>query len=430
MKKQTNKNRRLLLGCIADDITGASDIGLMLSNNGLPATVFLGVPDPEIELSTEAVVIALKIRTVPASEAVRQAVKAAKWLLANNSDQLLYKYCSTFDSTSAGNIGPVTDALLRLLGTDLTVILPAFPANGRTVRNGRLYVNDLPLNESSMRDHPLTPMTESYLPALMDAQTSPGLTASIASPVVDAGPIAIRKAIDSAHDCGKRFISIDTTTNEHLRAIAPAIAGMKLITGSAGIAGAIPETLREAGKLDTRCSRTTMPLADGNAAILAGSCSEATRRQVEMFADSAVAIPIDVLKLASGAIDKKSIAARAVDAVANGNILVYSSIEPETLRSVQKSLGVEQSADLVEETLAYVAQKLAQSDVRIFVVAGGETSGAVATALGISELRVGEEIDPGVPWLVTPTTPPTCLAFKSGNFGRPDFFRYALDMLQ
>ena len=430
MTEQVNKNNQLLLGCIADDITGASDIGLMLASHGLPTTLYLGVPDAAVELSTEAAVIALKIRTVASVDAVMEATAAADWLLSRNTRQLFYKYCSTFDSTSSGNIGPISDALLERLDDDFTVILPAFPGNGRTVRAGHLYVDDVPLNESSMRDHPLTPMTESYLPAMMDAQTRRGLSTHIDQEIVDAGENSIREAIRVARKAGKRYASIDTMSNKDLQAISDAIADLKLITGAAGIAGAIPETLRANGNLDPKSEITLLPEVTGNAAILAGSCSQATRRQISMFKNTEQGISIDPMKIAAGVTDKRGIADRALLAAARSDVLVYSSAAPENLRAAQESLGVAKSAEIIEETLAFVARRLSDSGIRKFIVAGGETSGAVATALGITELRVGEEIDPGVPWMVTPTSPPTWLAFKSGNFGRPDFFRHALDMLK
>lgn len=419
----------LLLGCVADDITGASDLGLMLTSNGLPTTLFLGIPDATVEISTQSVVIALKIRTCPADEAVAQATAAAEWLLGRNARQLFYKYCSTFDSTSAGNIGPVTDALMSLLDERLTVLLPAFPTNGRTVRDGHLFVGELPLSESSMRDHPLTPMTESFLPTLMDKQTGNGLTGWISQELVDAGAGRIRSELDARAAAGQRYVSIDTRDDNDLKSIADASAHLRLITGGSGVAAAIPETLRRQKLLHLQFTMTPLPRLPGHAAILAGSCSQATRAQVAAFESSAAPIIIDPLALHSGAIDKVAIAAAAVAASSSGDVLVYSSTDPETLTKSQASLGIAASASLVEDTLAFVARSLSDSGVRKFVIAGGETSGAVAHALEIDELEFGAEIDPGVPWMISTLPRPTCLAFKSGNFGKPDFFQRALDLL-
>lgn len=419
----------LLLGCIADDITGASDLGLMLSSNGLPATLILGIPDATTRISTPAVVIALKIRTCPAEEAIAQAEAAAQWLLARSARQLFYKYCSTFDSTSAGNIGPVVDALLKMLDETITVLLPALPVNGRTVRDGHLFVGEQLLSESPMRDHPLTPMTESFLPTLMDRQTALGLTGWIGQDIVSAGANRIRAELDAREAAGLRYVSIDTRDNEDLQPISDAIAELRLITGGSGIASAIPSTLHKQGLVDLQAGITALPKLPGHAAILAGSCSQATRAQVAAFRSLAAPIIVDPIALQSGATDKDTIAAAAIAASSEGNVLVYSSTDPETLRKLQSSLGVAASASLVEDTLAFVARSLSASGIRKFVIAGGETSGAVAEALDICELEISAEIDPGVPWMISTTPHITCLAFKSGNFGKPDFFERALGLL-
>jgi len=419
----------LALGCIADDITGASDLGLMLAANGMPTTLFLGVPNDTREVSTPAVVIALKIRTEPAEHAVRQALAAAGWLRARASRQLFYKYCSTFDSTAAGNIGPVTDALLELTGSEHTVLLPAFPANGRTVRDGVLLVDGVPLSESPMRNHPLTPMTESFVPALMDAQTAPRQTGSIGLETVEAGSRAVANALEQQRSAGNRYVCIDAVTDEQLDEIAGAITDFEVITGGSGIGGALPAALRRKGVLDNQAHRYEIPALDGHAAVIAGSCSEATRRQVAEFAPRAAAFPLDPLSLSEDPHAATSLTERAVAASAEGDVLVYSSVEPETLHRAQARLGVAESAELIERTLASIARALWNSGVRKFVIAGGETSGAVASALGVDEFQIAREIDPGVPWLVAERPEPCCLTFKSGNFGRPSFFSHALGLL-
>jgi len=419
----------LTLGCIADDITGASDLGLMLAANGMPATLFLGLPDDTREVSTPAVVIALKIRTEPAEHAVRQARAAANWLQDRGVRQLFYKYCSTFDSTAAGNIGPVTDALLELTGSEQTVLLPAFPANGRTVRDGMLLVDGVPLSESPMRNHPLTPMTESSVPALMDAQTAPRQTGSIGLDTVESGAEAIAAALEQQRLAGNRYVCIDAVSDEHLADIAQAITDLDVLTGGSGIGAALPAALRRKGVLDNEAHRYEIPMLEGHAAVIAGSCSEATRRQVAEFAPHATAFRLDPLSLRDDAHAVASLAERAVAASSEGNVLVYSSAEPKTLKQAQAKLGIAESAALIEQTLASIARALWNAGVRKFVIAGGETSGAVASALGTNEFQIAREIDPGVPWLVAERPEPCCLAFKSGNFGRPAFFDHALGLL-
>ena len=417
----------LALGCIADDITGASDLGLMLAANGMPTTLFLGVPDDARRVTTPAVVIALKIRTEPAEHAVQEALAAADWLRVQSARQLFYKYCSTFDSTPAGNIGPVGDALLRLTGSKLTVLLPAFPANGRTVRDGVLLVDGVPLSESPMRNHPLTPMTESFVPTLMDLQTAPGQTGSVTLETVEAGARAVAAALEQQRLEGKRYVCIDAETDEQLDVVAEAVVDFEVVTGGSGIGGALPLALRRKGVLKSETHRYDIPVLDGHAAVIAGSCSEATRRQVAEFAPRATALPLDPLLLCEDA--GASLAERAVAASATGDVLVYSSVEPDALCRAQAELGVAESAALIERTLASIAKALWNSGVRKFVIAGGETSGAVARALGVDELQIAREIDPGVPWLVAERPEPCCLAFKSGNFGRPSFFSHALGLL-
>lgn len=419
----------LLIGSIADDITGASDLGLMLASNGMPTTLIMGVPDDDRVISTPAVVIALKIRTCTSADAVQQASAAARWLQQHAVRQIYYKYCSTFDSTAAGNIGPVTQALMTHCDVASTVLLPAFPDNGRTLRDGTLLVDGLPLADSPMRHHPLTPMTESFVPQLMDAQTSAGQSTYIGMEIVSEGHQAIGRELCNLQQRGYSYICIDTCSNKDLKAIADAIVDMPLITGGSGIGAALPGSLRRRGLLAPSLKTIPLPAIAGNAAILAGSCSEATRRQVAAFANFDTAIRIDPEKIASGTMSTDDICNNAQAAADKGNVLVYSSSDPGLLRETQQSLGVQASADLVEKTLASVARRLADNGVRKFIVAGGETSGAVARALAIDELEVSEQIDPGVPWMVTRGTQPTCIAFKSGNFGRPDFFRHALELL-
>lgn len=429
MIQRPNKNKPLLLGCIADDITGATDIGLMLARNGMPTSVFFDVPTAAHRASTPAVVIALKIRTAAAIEAVRQASGAADWLISANARQLFYKYCSTFDSTDDGNIGPVAEMLLDRVGAQQTVLLPAFPDNGRTVQSGHLLVNGVLLSESSMRNHPLTPMTESYLPRLIEAQTEPGVAATIEQATVDVGKAAIIGKLSELRAAGKRYVSIDTGRNADFLAIADATIDFSLLTGGSGIASAIPQALRNNGLLASQSSVTPLPRLPGNAAVLAGSCSQATREQIGRFEATVNPIVIDPIAISEGNTHPQKLASRAADAVATNDILVYSSADPTELQRIQNSIGAEKSAHIVEDTLAHIAKRLAHDGIKKFIVAGGETSGAIANALAISEAQISDEIDPGVPWMVASEPSSFCLAFKSGNFGRTDFFSHALSLL-
>ena len=419
----------MLLGCIADDITGATDLGLMLASHGMTTAMHLGVPGADVGVTTQAVVIGLKIRTVEPGAAVHEALRAADWLLERDARQLFYKYCSTFDSTARGNIGPVSNALLIRLGETQTALCPAFPENGRVVVGGNLYVDGTLLAQSPMRHHPLTPMTESSLVKLMDAQTRAGETGLVPLDIVTQGSAAVRRALHELRSKGFRYAVADSETHEDLSVIAGACTDLKLLTGGSGVAAAIPETLSRLGLMVPREATVDLPRLDGNVAVLAGSCSTATRAQVRDFGQYARVIAVDPLKLHSGDCRHSDLARRTVKAAGQGNVIVTSAIPPEHLLNVQSALGTAQSAELVERTLAGIATELNEAGIRKFIVAGGETSGAVAKALAISELRIGPQIDPGVPWMVTTQAPPRCVAFKSGNFGRPDFFCRALRLL-
>ena len=419
----------LLLGCIADDVTGASDLALMLSQNGVPAALCLGMPDPGKPVTTPAVVIALKIRTEPAQDAVALAEDAARWLIDHDAGQIFFKYCSTFDSTAKGNIGPVADALLTLAGESFTVLLPAFPDNARTVRQGNLYVGDVPLAESPMRHHPLTPMTESSLPVLMDAQTSPGCTGLVEQAVVDRGSSAIKTELQRLRRSGMRYAAVDTARNSDFETIAEAVSDLKVLTGGSGIAQGLAAAYRREGLIDSDSISQDLPKVAGNAAVLAGSCSAATQAQVDAYKDQVESIEIDPETLLDSENSSDQLADRACEAADRGNVLVYSTTDPYKLKLIQEELGTEESAVLVENAIAHISRRLADAGIRKFVIAGGETSGAVAKALSIREVRIGPQIDPGVPWMYTPDEPQIVIAFKSGNFGAPDFFQKSLQIL-
>lgn len=421
----------MLLGAIADDLTGATDLALTLSREGMKTVQVVGVPPADFDFSAaEAVVVALKSRTIPADEAVRLSLQAARSLLAGGAQQIVFKYCSTFDSTPQGNIGPVAEALSDLLGGQLTLACPAFPANGRTVYRGHLFVGDVLLSDSTMKDHPLTPMRDANLVRVLQQQTKRQV-GLITRDAVGKGAAAIGKAFDAAADRGDGIVIVDAVTDEDLRQIGHAAAHMKLITGGSGIALGLPENFRRAGKLAPVDTTRGFSAPQGSAVILAGSCSAATRRQIRTAIDAGTAaIQLDPLAIAEGRTSAEQVM-DWVSAQADGIPLVYSSADPEDVRRSQEALGRDRAGEIVEHLLAKVAIGLRQRGYRRFLVAGGETSGAVVQGLGVEALLIGPEIDPGVPWTVSlEGERSVALALKSGNFGSDDFFLKAWAVAQ
>jgi uncharacterized protein YgbK (DUF1537 family) len=425
------EEQNMLIGAVADDITGATDLSLMLSREGMCTIQVIGVPGTDIDLSgADAVVIALKSRTIPASEAVEMAIVSAKALMSAGAEQILFKYCSTFDSTDDGNIGPVADALLELTDTQVTIACPSFPAAGRTVYKGHLFVGDRLLSESPLKDHPLTPMHDSDLVRVLQRQTkySVGL---IQSAIIADGSEAIRHAIRRHHAEGRRILIVDTLRDDDLRAIGQACEGMKLVTGGSGIAMGLAQNFKRAGKFTPQSPLMQMIATPGRSAVLAGSCSAATRAQIEAArAAELPALQLDALLLAEGIQTPEQIAAWAINQTGYGPPIIYSSATPEELAQIQARIGKHKSGTLVERALADIAQRLRHAGFTRFVVAGGETSGAVVAELGVRALLIGPEIDPGVPWTRSFAGPDLTLALKSGNFGSEDFFIKAWTMLE
>jgi uncharacterized protein YgbK (DUF1537 family) len=420
----------MLLGAIADDLTGATDLALMLSRNGMKTLQYVGVPAPDADFGdAEAVVVALKTRTVPAAEAVASSVAAGRALLASGAEQLLFKYCSTFDSTDAGNIGSVAEALLELTGAPVAIACPAFPAAGRSLYQGHLFVGEMLLSDSSMKDHPLTPMRDANLVRVLQRQ-SKGTVGLVPWRVVTQGAAAVREALAAATASGYRLMIADAIRDEDLRTLGEALAEARLITGGSGIGMGLPDNFRRAGRIGTRTLPTRMQAPAGKAVILAGSCSAATREQVRTAIESGVpTLKIIPLQVASGTQTAQQIADWVMAATGDKPPLVYSSDDPEAVRLVQDKLGREQAGTLVEHLLAEVSVLLRDAGYARFIVAGGETSGAVVEALGARALAIGPEIAPGVPWTRSVGTPDLALALKSGNFGGPRFFMDALDLL-
>jgi uncharacterized protein YgbK (DUF1537 family) len=393
------------LGCIADDLTGATDLGVTLVREGLSVVQVNGVPDDPLKLApSDAIVVALKSRTNPAAEAVEWSLASLAWLRARGAERIYFKYCSTFDSTPRGNIGPVADALLDALGERRTVATPAYPRNGRTVFKGNLFVGDVPLAESGMKDHPLTPMRDSNLVRVLAAQTRRKVSL-VPCEVMDAGASAVRARLE-----GLEGVAIlDAVRDEHLVTAGEACCDMKLTTGGAGLAMGIARALGL-----KRTSATILPKLAGAAVVLAGSCSQATLRQIAAFRGPA-------FKIHPERIDVQA-AVRFVTEHLRESPLIYASAPPE---AVAPGKG-----EAIEHAFREIARELARKGVRKFVVAGGETSGAVVEALGVRALAIGPEIDPGVPWTAAQGGEPYLLALKSGNFGSPEFFAKALLMVK
>ncbi len=418
----------MILGVIADDFTGATDVASMLVRAGMHTVQVLGVPDGDLP-AADAVVIALKTRTIAPADAVAHSLAALAALRAAGARQIYFKYCSTFDSTPQGNIGPVTDALMAALGTDFTIACPAFPENGRTVFRGHLFVGDVLLSDSGMRHHPLTPMTDANLVRVLQAQTlhPVGL---LRHDVLDGGAPAVRERIAQLRADGVKIAVADAVNNAHLLTLADACAELPLLTAGSGVALGLPPAYAQRGWFTPRANAADLGALSGPAAVVSGSCSEATNAQVAQWvAAGRTALQIDPLALHEGRQTVASVLAQATQALEHGPVLIYATAAPESVRAVQQALGVQAAGERVEHALAHIAQGLVRAGVRRLVVAGGETSGAVVQALGVQQLRIGGAIYPGVPWTQS-TLPdsgePVQLALKSGNFGGVDFFAQAL----
>lgn len=420
----------VLLGCIADDSTGATDLANTLARGGMRTVLTIGLPEGPLPDDAEAVVIALKSRTIPAADAIDQSLAALKALQGGGARQFLFKYCSTFDSTDAGNIGPVADALLSALGEDFTIACPAFPEAGRTIFRGHLFVNDALLSESGMEKHPLTPMTDPNLVRVLQRQTARKV-GLVRYDTVQKGADAIRAAFDAQRVEGRAMVIVDAISDQDLVTLGAACTDLRLITGGSGVALGLPENFRRQGLLRFAGRAVELPKVGGGAAVLSGSCSRATNAQVaEWLKDGGAGFRIDPLDLANGVDLVGQAVTWARGRIEREPVLVYATAEPQAVAAVQAKLGVERAGTLVEDALAKISRELVKAGVRKVVVAGGETSGAVVRALGVRMLRIGPQIDPGVPWtLSVGAETDVALALKSGNFGTPDFFRKALRQL-
>jgi uncharacterized protein YgbK (DUF1537 family) len=379
-------------------------------------TQTIGVPAAPVE-GVDAVVVALKSRTIEPQDAVAQSLAALRWLRSQGCAQFYFKVCSTFDSTPRGNIGPVAEALADEMGATFACVTPAFPENARTVYKGHLFVGDVPLDESGMRNHPLTPMTDASLVRVMQAQCQ-GKVGLVAWDVVRQGADAIRSRIAQLQADGVRFGIVDAITNDDLMVLGRAIADAPLVVAGSGVAIGLPQN----HGITPSAQAAELPRAQGHAAVVSGSCSVATNAQVADFiARGLPAFAIDPMRIAAGQDVAGEALAWAKPRLGNEPLLVYATALPDAVKSVQATLGAAQAGEMVERTLATVAKGLVAAGVGRLVVAGGETSGAVVKALGVEQMRIGPQIDPGVPWCFAGVH----IALKSGNFGTPDFFTKA-----
>ena len=416
------------LGCIADDFTGATDLANNLVRAGMRAVQTIGIPTSTQAIEADAIVVALKSRTAPVAEAIAESLQALHWLKAQGAQQIYFKYCSTFDSTAQGNIGPVLEALMAHTGCDFTIATPAFPDNGRTVFKGYLFVGDALLNESGMQHHPLTPMHDANLVRVLQEQVT-GKVGLVDYKAVTQHSAAIKTRFNELKKTGVAMAIIDATSNDDLMRLGLALKGMPLVSGGSGVAIGLPQNF---GIAPSETS-SSLPGATGYQAIVSGSCSAATQRQVADFI--AKGLPVfqldpDVIATGSNSNSSKIVAdvmAWAKPQLSQGPVLVYSTDNPERVKQAQSKYGVAQAGEMMENALAQVACGLVKLGVKQLITAGGETSGACVKALEISQLRIGPQIDTGVPWCYSE---PLHIALKSGNFGGDDFFTRAFTSLK
>ncbi len=418
-----------LFGAIADDFTGATDLAGLLARSGVPVSLRIGVPQEAPAETAPLEIIALKCRTASSEEAVADTRAALAWLRRAGATRFFWKYCSTFDSTPRGNIGPVAEALMDDLDTSQTIYCPAFPENGRSVFMGNLFVGELPLAESPMKDHPLTPMRDSNLMRLLAPQVTRSVGLANRS-VVAQGPGALRQRLADLRDDGTAHVVVDAVANEDLYTIAESCQDMDFLTGGSALAMPLPEIWLREGLLARSDIPAVARYENGPAIVLSGSCSAMTNRQVATYlSGGAPAFRLDPLALAEEGPSPALhwLARQGLHATP----IIYATAEPASIRAAQEKLGAERAGSLVEEALATCAVAARDAGARRFIVAGGETSGAVAKALGIDRLDIGAEIAPGVPWCFARTGGhDVAITLKSGNFGRETFFDDAVEKLK
>ncbi|MDP5364640.1 MAG: four-carbon acid sugar kinase family protein [Paracoccaceae bacterium] len=413
----------MLLGCIGDDFTGSSDLGNTLTKAGMRVTQYVGIPDGPASADVEAGIVALKSRSIPVADAVKLSLDALAWLRAQGCTQFLFKYCSTFDSTPEGNIGPVAEALADALDARQVLVCPAFPATGRSIYQGHLFVTDRLLSESGMQNHPLTPMTDPDIRRWLGYQVK-GSVGHIPAQIVMQGADATRTRMRAEDAAGHRLLVADAITDSDLITLGQAAADLPLLTGGSGIAMGLPGNFRDRGLLSLHDSTWTGQA--GRAAILSGSCSNATRAQVAQHAKTNPVLEVTADQVMAGDVTAQGLADWAL---AQQDVpLIYTSADPAVVAEAQTRFGKQTVAEKIEAMFAQLAHALVKGGITRLVTAGGETSGAVVEGLGLSALQIGPEIDPGVPMIRASDN--LVLALKSGNFGGPDFFARAAAMME
>jgi len=417
------------LGCIADDFTGATDLASMLARSGVNVSLRIGVPLSTPENTAEIEVIALKTRSISASKAIEESLSALKWLKEAGAKKYFFKYCSTFDSTAEGNIGPVSEALMNELKVDQTIYCPAFPENGRSIYMGNLFVGQKLLSESSMKDHPLTPMNDSNLMRLLSAQVSRrvGLADQI---VVNSGVNSLKEKLISLKENDVPHVIVDAVADTDLDTIASACQDMDFITGGSALAMPLAEFYKASGKISANDNSFMNKKLNTGSIILSGSCSEMTIIQVKNFIQrGAAAFQLDPIDLAENGVKKVLDWLSSQDFTKN--IIIYATTDPDTVKKVQAELGVDMAGKIVEQGLSECAIAARELGIKNFIIAGGETSGAITKALNVRQLDIGIEIAPGVPWTFSgKRNNQIALSLKSGNFGSEEFFTEALSKLE
>ena len=417
------------LGCIADDFTGATDLASMLARSGVNVSLRIGVPLSTPENTAEIEVIALKTRSISASKAIEESLSALKWLKEAGAKKYFFKYCSTFDSTAEGNIGPVSEALMNELKVDQTIYCPAFPENGRSIYMGNLFVGQKLLSESSMKDHPLTPMNDSNLMRLLSAQVSRrvGLADQI---VVNSGVNSLKEKLISLKENDVPHVIVDAVADTDLDTIASACQDMDFITGGSALAMPLAEFYKASGKISANDNSFMNKKLNTGSIILSGSCSEMTIIQVKNFIQrGAAAFQLDPIDLAENGVKKVLDWLSSQDFTKN--TIIYATSDPDTVKKVQAELGVDMAGKIVEQGLSECAIAARELGIKNFIIAGGETSGAITKALNVRQLDIGIEIAPGVPWTFSgKRNNQIALSLKSGNFGSEEFFTEALNKLE
>ncbi|MCA1369569.1 four-carbon acid sugar kinase family protein [Bradyrhizobium sp. BRP14] len=423
----------ILVGSIADDYTGASDLANTLTKNGLRTVQTVGIPDPSLALpDVDAVVVSLKIRSIAADEAVGAARKADQWLRDRGAAHVLYKICSTFDSTDAGNVGPVTEALGQAAGGGIVLVTPAFPETGRTVYLGHLFVNGQPLNESPLKDHPLNPMRDANLVRVL-ARQSQGAVGLVDLATVSMGPAVVKERLGVLSARGMTAAIADAVFESDLEVLGEVALEAPASTGASGLGLGLARALVRSGRTSAHAgtSDAIRPVG-GLAAVVAGSCSAATLKQIEVAERSMPVLRLDTERLLAGSDEISAAIAWAGERIDAGPVIVAASALPDVVSRLQARYGREASSHAIEAATATIAGELVARGVKRLVIAGGETSGATVDRLGIPAFLIGPEIAAGVPVLRTigNSQGELLMALKSGNFGGEDFFSAALAMMR